>query len=211
MSRSTWWRQPDGSAEGLATTLARGMRFFDDRGFYKRAQITANDLSLAGVADFHDLDRLTIFADNLVPHVLRIDGVLRYDESLAHRIDSGELLPAGDEEREIRACAVHACESIADELGVAPRTLDVWLWNRGQVTALQGGAAPPDTHGLLLSRRAGDVRSRPVVTQPPGLAARRRIEPRGRSGRTSAPGSGLRPVASASRPSSSRDSRGQRT
>ncbi len=121
-----------GSAEDFATTLVRGMRFFDDRGFYKRAQITANDLSLAGVADFHDLDRLTIFADNLVPHVLRLDGVLRYEASLAHRIDSGDLLPAGGEEREIRACAVHACESIADELGIAPRTLDVWLWNRGQ-------------------------------------------------------------------------------
>ena len=35
------------------------------------------DLALAGVARFSDLDRLTIFADNLVPHVLRCDGVLR--------------------------------------------------------------------------------------------------------------------------------------
>ncbi len=43
---------------------------FDDRGFYKRAQIVASDLALAGVARFADLDRLTIFADNLVPHVL---------------------------------------------------------------------------------------------------------------------------------------------
>jgi hypothetical protein len=121
-----------GSAETLAATLARNMRFFDDRGFYKRAQITTNDLSLAGVADFRDLDRLTIFADNLVPHVLRLDGVLGYDDGLARRIDAGEPLPAGGEEREIRACAVHACESIAGELGVPPRTLDVWLWNRGQ-------------------------------------------------------------------------------
>ncbi len=58
-----------GSAERLAETLARGMAMFDDRGFYKRAQIVANDLALAGVARFRDLDRLTIFADNLVPHV----------------------------------------------------------------------------------------------------------------------------------------------
>ena len=36
---------------------------------------------------FDDLDRLTIFADNLVPHVLRVDGVLRYDAGAgrAHR------------------------------------------------------------------------------------------------------------------------------
>ena len=122
----------DGSAERLAERLARGMRFFDDRGFYKRAQIAANDLALAGVASFEDLDRLTIFADNLVPNVLRIDGVLRYEGGLAGRIDAGELLAAGREEREIRGCALHACEAIAAELGVAPRTVDVWLWNRGQ-------------------------------------------------------------------------------
>jgi hypothetical protein len=121
-----------GSAERLAETLAAGMPFFDDRGFWKRAQITANDLTLAGVAEFYDIDRLTIFADNLVPHVLRVDGVLAYDERLAARIDAGELLAPGEEEREIRACAVHACELIASERGVPPRVLDVWLWNRGQ-------------------------------------------------------------------------------
>ena len=121
-----------GSAERLATTLAFAMPFFDDTGFWKRAQITANDLALAGVAEFGDLDRLTIFADNLVPHVLRTDGVLVYEDALAAQIDSGKLLPPGDAEREIRACAVQACELIAAELGVPARTLDVWLWNRGQ-------------------------------------------------------------------------------
>jgi hypothetical protein len=119
------------SAQVLAAAL-REMPFFDDAGFWKRAQITANDFQLAGILDFEDIDELTIFADNLVPHVLRVDGVLVYDDALAARIDSGELLPPGDEEREIRGCAVHACELIARELGVPPRTLDVWLWNRGQ-------------------------------------------------------------------------------
>jgi len=122
----------EGSAERLATQLAAGMPFFDDRGFYKRAQIVSSDLSLAGVAEFDDLDRLTIFADNLVPHVLRADGVLRYEAELAQRIDRGELLAPGGEEKQIRACAVHACEAIAGRLGVPPRVLDNWLWNRGQ-------------------------------------------------------------------------------
>jgi hypothetical protein len=122
----------EGSAERLASMLAAGMPFFDDRGFYKRAQIVPNDLALAGLASFHDLDRLTIFADNLVPHVLRVDGVLEYERVLAERIDRGELLPPGREETEIRASAVHACELIAARLGVAPRVLDTWLWNRGQ-------------------------------------------------------------------------------
>jgi hypothetical protein len=120
-----------GSAQRLAQSLI-AMPFFDDVGFWKRAQITANDLQLAGIADFGDIDQLTIFADNLVPHVLRLDGVLRYEKELAARIDSGELLPPGPEEREIRGCAVHACELIAAELDVPPRILDVWLWNRGQ-------------------------------------------------------------------------------
>ena len=108
------------------------MPFFDDSGFWKRAQITANDFQLAGIVEFDDIDRLTIFADNLVPHVLRVDGILLYDQELAQRIDAGELLPAAGEEREIRGCAVHACELIARELDVPPRILDVWLWNRGQ-------------------------------------------------------------------------------
>jgi len=121
-----------GSAERLAEQLAAGMPFFDDQGFWKRAQITPNDLALAGVAEFHDLDRLTIFADNLVPHVLRVDGVLRYEPELAARIDAGDLLEPDGAEREIRAAAVHACELIAAELVVPPRLLDTWLWDRGQ-------------------------------------------------------------------------------
>jgi len=124
--------EAEGSAERLASMLAAGMPFFDDAGFWKRAQIAANDLALAGVADFHDLDRLTIFADNLVPHVLRVDGVLVYDVALAARIDSGELLEPGGEEREIRGCAVHACELLSERLGIPARHIDAALWNRGQ-------------------------------------------------------------------------------
>ena len=92
----------------------------------------ANDLALAGVAEFDDLDRLTIFADNLVPHVLRCDGVLVYDEQLAAHIDRGERLTLGGAEREIRACALHACELISRRSGVPARKIDTWLWTRGQ-------------------------------------------------------------------------------
>lgn len=127
---------PDNAVGDTADDLARRltqMPFFADHGFYKRAQITANDLHLAGVADFPDVDRLTIFADNLVPHVLRLDGVLVYDDALAHAVDHQLELPAGGElERELRATAVHACERLAERAGVPPRTLDNWLWNRGQ-------------------------------------------------------------------------------
>jgi len=110
--------------------------------FYKRAQITASDLALAldgkGPGEFHDLDRLTIFADNMIPHVLRVDGILTYNEELLARIDRGELIPAGSEEEiEIRACAVHAVELIVEAMAasgnhVTTQQLDNALWNRGQ-------------------------------------------------------------------------------
>src|SRR3954451_21109484 len=124
-------------AEDLAATLAAGMALFDDRGFYKRGQITVNDLALAGVRAFDDLDRLTIFADNLVPHVLRCDGALVYDDELAALVDVGAILPLGGPEQEIRACAVHACEQVAARLRVSAQTLDHWLWNRGQAPEIK--------------------------------------------------------------------------
>ena len=137
------------SAEKLVEILA-GMSRFRDRAlyrgmevpFYKRAQIAASDLSLAfrgeGYGRFRDLDRLTIFADNLVPHVLRVDGILAYSSSLAARIDGEELLTSGSpEEVEIRACGLHAVELISRCLRNAgtpapPMKLDSFLWNRGQ-------------------------------------------------------------------------------
>lgn len=110
--------------------------------FYKRAQITVSDLAAAfeetGPGRFDDLDRLTLFADNLVPHVLRCEGVLVYDDSLAGRIDAGMRLESGSQEEvEIRAVAVHAVErlvsAIRDRGGrTNARGLDGLLWNRGQ-------------------------------------------------------------------------------
>jgi hypothetical protein len=125
-------READGSALRLAETLATSMTMWHDAGFYKRAQIAASDLALAGVARFDDLDRLTIFADNLVPHVLRCEGVLVYDDRLAAHIDAERPLRPGPQEREIRGCAVHACALIAQRTGMTERDLDNALWYRGQ-------------------------------------------------------------------------------
>ncbi len=120
-----------GSAERLAEMLAT-MPFFDDRGFYKRAQIAAPELQRFGVATFTDLDRLTLFADNLVPHVLRVDGVLIYEPALAEHIDAERLLPSGAWEREIRACAVHAVQQLSAKTGRPAHELDMALWSHGQ-------------------------------------------------------------------------------
>jgi hypothetical protein len=108
--------------------------------FLKRAQLTVSDLAHAlpeSLGRFRDLHELTIFADNLVPHVLRIDGVLRFTPDLVARIEAGETIAWGSaEEVEIRACAVDAVEQIvllvrARSAAVHARDLDDWLWRRG--------------------------------------------------------------------------------
>lgn len=115
--------------------------------FYKRAQLTSADLAAVfkgeGYGKFADLDQLTIFADNLVPHVLRREGVLVYAPALAARIDAGELLEAGSpEEVEIRAAAVHAVECCVGllrkaDVKITARQLDTVLWTRGQLAAMK--------------------------------------------------------------------------
>ena len=85
-----------------------------------------------------DLAELTVFADNIVPFVLRADGVLRYDGALDRRIRESELIASGSpEEVEMRACAVHAAELVRAALAragkaVTAREIDQALWNRGQ-------------------------------------------------------------------------------
>jgi hypothetical protein len=112
--------------------------------FFKRAQILAADLHHAGVTTFGDLDRLTLFADNLVPHVLRLDGVLSLDPALAARIDAGELLEHGSpEEVELRACALHAVEVLATRSrDTTPQQLDHLLWTRGGGARYKAVARP---------------------------------------------------------------------
>jgi hypothetical protein len=129
------------SAEALVESL-RGWDSFADSSrydgiaipFLKRAQIVSADLARAGVAAFRDLDRLTMFADNLVPHVLRLDGLLTYDPGLVERIERGELIEHGSrEEVEIRACALHTVALIAAErAGAIEADIDAVLWHRGQ-------------------------------------------------------------------------------
>ena len=130
----------DGSADALASTLASWPTWHDVSPydgervpFFKRAQIAAADLALAGLAPARDLHRLTLFADNLVPHVLRIDGVLEFEPGLVARIDRGELLEHDSpEEVEIRACAVHAVELLVAARGQTTATaVDNTLWGRG--------------------------------------------------------------------------------
>jgi hypothetical protein len=129
-----------GSALALAGELSSWEAFADvsvyrERSvpFFKRAQLAAADVDRSGLARFEDRAQLTAFADNLVPHVLRVDGVLQLDLELEERIEVEQLLPHGSPgEVELRACAVHAVELLAAASGLAPAQIDAALWNRGR-------------------------------------------------------------------------------
>ncbi|MFQ5741069.1 MAG: queuosine salvage family protein [Acidobacteriota bacterium] len=142
-------RAADSSAEELVKRLIEMPHFQDvapyhsrEVSFYKRAQLMAADLALAfngrGLGYFTDLSSLTLFADNLVPHVLRVDGLLEYTVELAARIDSAQLIPSGSApEVEIRACALQVVELLVQECRksgkkITPMEADYLLWNRGQ-------------------------------------------------------------------------------
>lgn len=129
-----------GSAPALAALFAGWDAFadvstYDGRPvpFFKRAQLAAADVHRAAAAELRDLDRLTAFADNLVPHVLRVDGVLSLDSRLRERIEVEELLDHDSpEEVELRAAAVQSVELLAAARpDLTPAQIDAVLWNRG--------------------------------------------------------------------------------
>lgn len=146
--------EANGSAVRLALLLVGHFPSFRDvasfRGqavrFYKRAQICVADLRAAfGGQDWgalSDVDQLTIFADYKLPQLLRHCGVLEYHPALAERIDREELLePGGEEEVQIRAATVWACELLRQTISAAagePLTsadIDAQLWLLSQDTA----------------------------------------------------------------------------
>ena len=145
--------QAGGSAVRLALLVALNFSSFHDVAsyrnyevrFFKRAQICVADLHGTfggkGWGAFTDLDQLTAFADYKLPQVLRHFGVLEYHPRLAERIDNQELLAAGsDEEIEIRAATIWACELLRRRMAeqdhaVTAAQIDQHLWLLGQKTA----------------------------------------------------------------------------
>ena len=113
--------------------------------FLKRAQICVADLASAfggqSWGEFTDLEYLTIFADYKLPQVLRHYGVLVYAPELANAVDHQVLLtPGSEEEVEIRAATIWACEllsrAVAARVGhaVSAMEIDQLLWHQGQDT-----------------------------------------------------------------------------
>ncbi|XP_010939134.1 uncharacterized protein [Elaeis guineensis] len=138
------------SAVTLVALVARHFPGFRDHSLYKghqvflykRAQIFAADLWGAfkgqGYGRFYDMSSITIFADYIIPAVLRKLGVLKYSSALSNSIDSNdEIAPGSEEEVEIRACSVHAVEKMRELIEskfrkqVLSVEMDLWLWSCG--------------------------------------------------------------------------------
>ena len=64
-----------------------------------------------GPGEFHDIDKLTMFADYRVPQILNTMGCLYYSPPLSSTIKNGKLIDSGSLwEVELRACAIWCVE-----------------------------------------------------------------------------------------------------
>ncbi|GAC1400426.1 MAG: hypothetical protein NVS4B12_02370 [Ktedonobacteraceae bacterium] len=144
--------QTQHNAIELVRLLARNFSSFNDVvlyrnrevRFFKRAQICVADMygSFGGKqwGAFTDLHKLTIFADYKLPQILRHYGVLTYDPLLAEVVDNQQLLePGSEEEVEIRAATLWACELLRREMqrrghSMNALEIDQKLWSLSQRT-----------------------------------------------------------------------------
>ena len=145
-------QQANKNAIELVQVLAWNFPSFNDvvryRGhevrFFKRAQICVADIHGAFNGKqwgaFTDLSKLTIFADYKLPQILRHYGILAYHPVLARRIDDQELLEqGGEEEVEIRAATIWACELLRRAMQrqgyiMNAADIDSKLWSLSQNT-----------------------------------------------------------------------------
>lgn len=138
--------KPENRAEELVNLLMQNLSCYIDIASYnefevyflKRAQILANDLYLAfegkDYGEVRDIDKLTMFADNLVPHYFRVEGGLEYNQQLLDRIQKEIKIPAGSkEEIEIRAFGIQCVEKLKEILSkkdptIISAAIDWYIW-----------------------------------------------------------------------------------
>jgi hypothetical protein len=111
--------------------------------FDKKAQLAAGmlygrfaDTSAYPIAD---IEQMTIFADYLIPALLRAEGVFAYSSELAAAVDNGDHIPEGDPmEVELRIATIAAGERLLAELNrhrddqLTAFHLDQALWRTGR-------------------------------------------------------------------------------
>jgi Queuosine salvage protein len=135
------------NGSGFLELLVRDFPRFDDTAeyggqtvhFWKLAQLSAwiLEASLPGGTGFDDLDRLTAFADYIVPAALRVLGITRYSAELEAAVCGWQPIEAGSPwEVEIRAHTIYACDELRrlinelrpPELQVIVPQVDARLW-----------------------------------------------------------------------------------
>ncbi|KAL1971353.1 hypothetical protein VTN77DRAFT_305 [Rasamsonia byssochlamydoides] len=117
------------SAAALVNLLAENFPCFRDEAsfdgrrvrFYKRAQILVADLWACfegqSYGEFHDIDKITMFADYRIPQMLHQLGCLLYSPRLESHIRRLEPIPSGSTwELELRGVSIWCIELIRQEI-----------------------------------------------------------------------------------------------
>ncbi len=137
--------------KGLVERLTVDFPSFDDSVIYegkkirfdKRAQLAPGMLygrfKNEGLFQVEDIDKLTVFADYVLPQTLRDLGIFVYEKSLAERIDSQQIITKESrEELELRASTIHASKKLVNKLNghrddkVNALHIDYVLWSAGR-------------------------------------------------------------------------------
>ncbi|KAE8152906.1 hypothetical protein BDV25DRAFT_50488 [Aspergillus avenaceus] len=117
------------SAASLVNLLAESFPCFRDESsfhgrrvrLFKRAQILVADLWACfngeSFGEFHDIDKITMFADYRIPQILHQLGCLLYSPPLDSQIRQRKLIPSGStREIELRATSIWCVELIRREI-----------------------------------------------------------------------------------------------
>jgi hypothetical protein len=121
--------EANGSAAALVNLLVDNFPGFRDEvrfhgkavRFYKRAQILVGDLWACfngeGYGRFHDIDKITMFADYRIPQMLNSLGCLQYSPPLYSRISRQQGITVGENcEIELRGCSIWCVELIRRQI-----------------------------------------------------------------------------------------------
>jgi len=121
--------EANGSAAALVKLLVDNFSTFRDEvrfqgktvHFYKRAQILVGDLWACfngdGYGRFHDIDKITMFADYRIPQMLNSLGCLQYSPPLHSRINRQQEIGPGENcEIELRGCSIWCVELIRRQI-----------------------------------------------------------------------------------------------
>ncbi len=90
--------------------------------FYKKAQLVVSEIYMRFAKEdpafeYHDIDNLTAFVDNVVVAMMRMTGIIVCNEVLVATIsEEREILKGSEEEVALRSSALHAVELIVHHL-----------------------------------------------------------------------------------------------